>query len=135
MTDPLQHALFHDSVEDAIGTVVAATGGYKAVGVDLWPEKSADEAGRLLRNCLASNRAEKLSIEQIIFLLRRGHEKGVHTAMHFLATACGYQPPAPVTPEDREAELRRQYIESVKMQAQIAKQMERFYSHPMRVAK
>ena len=124
MNEPLQHELFHESIEDALETVVKAIGGYKAVGLELWPEKSADEAGRMLRHCLMPERSEKLSLAQIIYLLRRGHQHGVHTAMHYLATVCGYQPPAPVTPEDQEAELQRQFIESVKAQGRLLKRWE-----------
>lgn len=97
-----QVEIFHDTWEDALADVVNATGGWKRVGNELWPDKSPDEAGRYLRHCLTNGRdKEKLSLTQILWLLRRGHEAGIHTAIAWLSDAAGYTRPEPVTDDDR----------------------------------
>lgn len=121
----MQNALFHESLQDAIGSVVSILGGAKVVGAQLWPEKSPDEAGRLLRHCLNAERAEKLSLEQIVWLLREARKRGAHDAMHFLARECGYQDPAPLEPEDERAALMRQFVEAQSALQALAKRMER----------
>lgn len=121
---PLQHELFHESSEDALQAVVMACGGFKRVGAELWPDRSPDKAGIHLRHCLDTDRAEKLSLDQIVYLLRRGHEIGCHVAMHYLCTTVGYQRPNPVTPEDQTAELHRKYIEATKYIGKLAAQIE-----------
>lgn len=121
----MQSALFHDSLQDAIAAVVAALGGAKAVGAQLWPEKAADEAGRLLRHCLNAERAEKLSLEQLVWLLREARKRGAHDAMHFLARECGYQDPAPVEPADERAALMRQLVDAQAALQALAKRLER----------
>jgi len=129
-----QVEIFHETGEDALSDVVVATGGWKRVGCELWPDKGADEAGRLLRNCLNKDRAEKLSLDQILWLLRRGHEHGVHTGMHYLADAAGYSRPDPITPDDQRSELQRQFVESVKSLTGLAKRIEGM-GQPVRAVK
>jgi len=121
----VQSALFHESLQDAIGSVVAALGGAKVVGAHLWPEKSPDEAGRLLRHCLNADRSEKLSLEQIVWLLREARKRGAHDAMNFLARECGYQDPSPLEPDDERALLMRQFVEAQAALQALAKRMER----------
>lgn len=91
----------------------------------LWPEKAADDAGRLLRHCLDPDRAEKLSLEQLLLLLRMGREKGVHAVMTFLAREAGYQDPVAIEPEDERAKLMREFVEAQRALAGMAKRMER----------
>lgn len=118
-----QHALFHESIADAIRAVVQATGGMKAVGRLLWPEKSADAASKLLVDCLNDTRPERLNPEQVMFLARLGRERGCHAVMLYLARECGYSDPTPIEPEDEKAALQRQYIEAVKTMADIMRRV------------
>lgn len=92
-----QLALFYESLSDAIRDAVQHLGGLKAVGAQLRPELSPDQADR-------------------------GH----HQLMHYVADECGYARPAPIDPQDEAAELKRQYIEATKQLAIIAQRMERF---------
>ena len=116
----MQMNLIHESVNDALGTLVAALGGAKKVGLLLWPEKSADAAAGMLRDCLNPTRKERLTPEQTLFLLRLGRQAGCHVAMRYIASECGYTTPDPVEPADEMAELQRQYIEATKVLAAIA---------------
>ena len=121
----MQPALYHDTLQDALSEVVTALGGAKKVGALLWPEKSADDAGRQLRHALDPDRAEKISLEQLSLVLRLGREKGAHGAMNFLCRDAGYQDPVAVEPEDERAQLQREFIQAQQAMLQMAKRMER----------
>ena len=105
-----QQPLFFEDVFDALRHVVQCAGGAKKVGSKLFPEKSPDQAGRFLMDCLNSSRAEKLDAEQIIVLLRFGHDCGCHAGVKFISRAAGYSEPEPIEPDDEKAELQRQFI-------------------------
>ena len=121
---PDQQALWHDTVEDALRDIVAALGGPKTVGHSLWPGKSIAEAARYLNHCLDPERAEKLSLGELLWLLREGRQKEVHTAAAFIAQHCGYKWEV-VNPEDQRAKLQREFVESVKQLGRIQKQIDR----------
>ena len=121
----MQPALYHDPLQDALSEVVTALGGAKVVGALLWPEKSADDAGRQLRHALDPDRPEKASLEQLALLLRLGREKGAHAGMYFLARDAGYQDPVAVEPEDERAKLQREFIQAQQAMFAMAKRMER----------
>ena len=40
----MQHALFHERIEDAIDEVVRQCGGRKKLACEMWPDKPAREA-------------------------------------------------------------------------------------------
>ena len=82
---------FFESSMDALRAAVQALGGAKQVGARLWPDKSPDTAGRLLLDCLNASRAEKLDIEQVIFVLARAREAGCHGPMQWICGEAGYE--------------------------------------------
>lgn len=88
-----QEVLFHEDFRDAFKHLVKALGGYEAVGLELWPSKSVKAAGNWLRDCLDTERAAKLDLEEVVKLLRMGRERGIHCAMHKLNDELGYEPP------------------------------------------
>ncbi|WP_018935677.1 MULTISPECIES: hypothetical protein [unclassified Thioalkalivibrio] len=120
-----QEDLWHDSLEEALRTVVMALGGPKRVASDLWPGKSITDGARHLNHCLDTERAEKLSLGELVWLLQAGSRAGVHTAMAHLAESAGYAEPKPVTPEEQQSELQREYIAAAKAMEQVVKRMER----------
>ncbi|WP_103035286.1 hypothetical protein [Castellaniella caeni] len=120
-----QDALFYESLADALRAVVQALGGTKAAGCRLWPEKTPESAHRTLLDCLNESRPEKLSPEQVLWLLAAGRQVGCHAAMNYLAREAGYSDPAPIEPEDERARLQRQFIEAQKAMQQLAGRMER----------
>lgn len=120
-----QDALFYDSLADALRAVVQALGGTKAAGCRLWPEKTPEAAHRTLLDCLNDARPEKLSPEQVLWLLAEARRVGCHAAMNYLARNSGYADPQPIEPEDERARLQREFIEAQKAMAQLAGRMER----------
>lgn len=116
---------FFESVNDALREAVRQLGGHKKVGPALWPEHPLEQASNRLRDCLNPDRREKLSPEQILFILKLGREAGYHGAMAFLATDAGYEAPRPLAPEDKEAELQRMFIAAVEQLEVIQKQLVR----------
>ncbi|GMG89644.1 hypothetical protein Cmtc_08640 [Cupriavidus sp. TKC] len=101
----MQEKLFYESVYDALGEVVRAAGGMKKVGAMLWPEKSADDAGARLKDCLNPDRREKLDPEQVAFLRRLGRQIGCHALVNFEAHDAGYEQPKPVNSEEQARRL------------------------------
>jgi len=119
-----QKPLWHDSLEDALRDVIYALGPKKAAG-DLWPDKDPTHGVRALHHALDPERAEKLSISEIVWLLREGSMNSHHMAMAHLSAVCGYRPPEPTTPEDERAQLQREFIEAKKEFSRLAARIER----------
>ena len=119
-----QPQLFYEDFSDALRAVVQALGGHKPVGARLWPEKAADAAGRLLSDCLNAAKAEKLSPDQVLLLVRWGRECGCHAAMNFFAGETGYQA-TPVSPEAERDRLADAILESSRTLERAIKAAER----------
>ncbi len=119
-----QEPLFIEDIYDAMRHTVARLGGAKRVGLQFWPEKSADKAGEHLLNCMNRDRSEKLNIEQFLWLRREGRKIGCHVIAAFENQDAGYAAPQPVDPQDESAELMRKFIESVKEQERITARLE-----------
>lgn len=120
-----QHALFHESINDALKDVVRELGGLKSVAARMRPELSVDAAGRWLADCLNADRREHLTPEQTVWPLAAGRQAGAHMAINYIAAECGYSTPSPIEPEDERAKLQREYIEAAKAMASIAERIER----------
>lgn len=106
-----QAKLFITDIYDALGDLVRAAGGPKAVGLTLKPEKSADDAAGWVKDCLNRNRREKFDPEQIMWLLRKGREVGCHDPVRWICTNSGYTAPEPVEAETELTKLLREYLE------------------------
>jgi hypothetical protein len=105
----MQSESFNDAL---IECVKAVPGGSKAVGVTLWGESAGVEAAqRRLLACLNPERQEKLSLDEIVQVMRIARVRGCHAGMHFLCAALGYAEPVPIQPKDEADELRRQVLE------------------------
>jgi hypothetical protein len=124
------NSLFHESITEAIKDTINACGGTKTVAGKLWPEKAPEAAHRLLLSCLNDDRPERLSPEQLMFVLRMGRERGVHVGITYILRELGYADPQPVEPVDELAELQRHYIDSVQQQVRLAARMERLMGMP-----
>lgn len=94
---------FYESPEDALRAAVQALGGSKKVGSLLWPDKSVDNASRLLMDCLNPSRAEKLDVSQVMRVLALAKEDGCHSPFAWMAGAIGYD----ITPVTRAEEVDR----------------------------
>lgn len=119
-----QIPLFAQDLREALRTLVAHLGGVKRIGAQMRPDLPADDAGRWLSKCLDRERPEKLSFEQLLYLLRLGHDAGCHVAMQYLAAEAGYHA-TPIEPLDERAALERQFIDSVRALHAIESRMER----------
>jgi hypothetical protein len=119
------NSLFHESITEAIKDTINACGGSKQVAAKLWPEKAPDAAHRLLLSCLNDDRPERLSPEQLMFVLRMGREKGVHVGITYILRELGYDDPKPIEPTDELAELQRNCLELLQQQARMAARMEK----------
>lgn len=109
-----QFELFHEDIYSALRTCVGAIGGSKEVGVALWGQSQpADKQGDKLCNCLNAGHAQKLSLEELLWILRAAHDVGCHAAVNFICRQSSYQDPQPVEPEDEMAALQRQFISAV----------------------
>ena len=134
VTERRQQELFHESVHEALRATVAALGGLKVVGVQLWPEKPADEAARYLADCLNPERPHGLHPEKLLLLLRIARARGVHGGFTWIAREVGYADPTPIEPEDELAELQRQFIRTVESLDGVKKRMERLLDRPSLVS-
>lgn len=108
----LEMGEFFEDINDALRQAVKALGGNKAVGVKLWPEKTATAAAQSMSDCLNPERREKLSPEQVVFILRMAREKGYHAAMQFIAFDTGYKA-TPVDPQTQKEQLQERFIAAV----------------------
>jgi len=130
-----QEPLFYEDIYDAMRHAVQRLGGAKRVGSQIWPDKSADKAGEYLLACLNRDRAEKLSVEQFLWLRREARRIGCHTIAAFENQDGGYAPPQPIEPADEAAELMRLFVESVKKQEQISNRLALLTQQPLKAVK
>jgi hypothetical protein len=108
----------YETPEDALKAAVSALGGPKKVGVLLWPqlEDQPDKAGRKLADHLNDERAEKLSLEQVVFIFRKAKQVGFHDGMYAFNRMCGYSPSKPM---DDAEELARKSAEAMALLEQL----------------
>lgn len=119
---PDQQSLFFDSIYDAIGAAVSALGGKKKVAPLLWPHLKTETAYTRLAHCLSDEFPEKLSPEELKFLIQQGRQVGCHAIMAYLSAEGGYVPPQPADPVSEADELRREIRDGV---AKLNRMMER----------
>ena len=124
-----QVPLFVEDLNEAIRATVNALGGFKAVGVELRPEKSAVDAGKWLADCLNAAKRDRLDPEQLAYIRRKARAAGCHVLAAFEMQQAGYAPPVAIAPADEAAELKRQFVESVKAQQQLVQRLERLGMH------
>lgn len=122
-----QEKLFHEDIYEALRTDVMALGGYKKVGLVLFPEK-ADKAGDYLSTCLNTARNEKLDPAQTLLVKKMAAQVGSYATKTFENQECNLAPPERIEPEDELAKLQRMYIDSVETQKQITGRMERLFA-------
>ncbi len=109
-----QFELFFEDVYSALKTCVAALGGAKVVGCNLWGDSQpAHKQAEKLNNCLNSNHKQKLSLVELLWLLREAKKIGCHAGVYFICTDTGYSEPQALSPEDQRDFLQRQFIASV----------------------
>ena len=112
-----------NSINSMLIECVKAAGGSKKVGEILWPEKSINEAQKLLLACLNEDRPEKLSPDQAFLIERLAKNAGCNVAIEFRCKSLGYSIPTPIEPEDEKAVLMREFIVAQRAIAQLAEKL------------
>lgn len=115
----MQSELFHEDINSALEHVINALGGPKSVGNELWPSLSVDNAGRKIKHCLNEDHAQNFHPNDIIWLLSEGRKKGIHSAMAWMNSECGYAEPQPIEPEEEQAKLMREFIAATEQLTKI----------------
>ena len=126
MRDTHTEPLLCDDIYEALRHVVTIAGRPKAVGHQLWPAMSPAATGDKLLKCLNADEREKLSLEEVLFLLRLGREHGSHAGIRQLCRDAGYSDPSPIEPEDQKAALQREFIAHARRMEQLAQRIEGF---------
>ena len=112
-----------DSPEDAVRGCAQALGGAKKVGPILWPDKPIEQATGLLLDCLNSDRPQKLSLSQTLFIFRLAKQVGFHAGFQWFALEAEYEV-RPITPEEEKDRLATAITEAaLKLQAGSLKQV------------
>lgn len=117
-----QIPLFVEDYNEAIRATVQALGGFKRIGSDMKPDMGVEAAGRWLADCCNPDKRERLSPDQLGYLRRRARGEGVHILAAYELREAGYAPPQPITPEDEQAQIQREFVDAAKvMQALFAR--------------
>jgi len=116
-----QSTLWHDCLEDAIGTAVQALGGVKAVAKMLWPvlaDQKPETAATRLRSCLNPEKSDKFSPDELLLLIRAAGDIGDHSIMLYIAREGRYEV-APIS--SAEAEKRAKSARRKALLAELAR--------------
>lgn len=120
-----QFELFHESIYKALDTCIQALGGAKSVGIDLWGNSTTpDKQGDKLNDCLNPTRAQKLGLDEMLYILRKAHDVGCHAGINFICRDTGYTDPQPVDLEDELAQREREFIQAVDKIEGLAKSID-----------
>lgn len=87
----MQQELWHDTILDAIGAAIRASGGNKRVASKLWPALDSDSASARLRACLNPDHAQKLDPQEVDLVIGFGVEAADDSIMQYLARKHGYE--------------------------------------------
>ncbi len=116
-----RNIMVYDTFHEALAACVQACGGMKAVAAMLWPTKDAFSARDQLLACLNPSRnKEKLSLDELLFVMKTARQRGCHAGMEYLADRLSYAPPSPIKPEDEADELQRSYIKAAAQMQKVA---------------
>lgn len=116
-----QQALFHETVFDALGADISASGGFKVVAGKLWPTESPTTAAAKLRNAINPEQPHKLSPDEVLAIKRLAKEHGSFATVNFEAQELGYTPTW-IDPEDELERIERENNELLK---QLLRRQER----------
>ena len=120
----MQTPLWHDTIHDALRALVDALGGPKRVAMDLWPARDVGDGQRYLLKCLDADRAEKLGLDEFVWLMRAGREAGCHVLADYLGQACQYEL-RPIDPAAVEADIAAKVEATMSQAADLLRQWER----------
>jgi hypothetical protein len=116
-----QRALFHETVFDALGADISASGGFKVVAGKLWPTESPTTAAAKLRNAINPEQPHKLSPDEVLAIKRMAKEHGSFATVNYESQQLGYL----VSWIDPEDELERIERENNELLKQLLRRQER----------
>lgn len=119
-----QGRLFFESFQEAMRHQVTELGGFEAVGVEIFPAKSRKAAGNWLSDCLNDERPAKLSLDEVVQLLRIGRNNGSMVAFDQLGRETNTEI-KPATPRSERAELLDKQARLIEMQRQVQSDIDR----------
>lgn len=123
--DDAQNDLFGiDDARTATQQMIVALGGPKKAGPLLWPSMTIDDAADKLNRCLNPRKRDAMKIEEWLLLCREARQAGCLIGVAFVNDYCDCAAPVPITPEDVEDELRREFIHASDRMESIVKRME-----------
>lgn len=105
-----QVALFHDTIYDALGADIAASGGFKSVAGKLWPAESPATAATKLRNAINPDQAQKLCPEEVLAIKRLAKEVGSYAIVTYEARELAFDFTW-LQPEDEARRIQRRAVE------------------------
>lgn len=125
-----QQGMFFESIEEAAEEIARHyPGGKKELAQRLRPNKSPSAAHTWFLDCSNQARTEhNFTGEDWLALIKIGREIGCHAVLHFICDESNYERPRTVDPTDEKADIQRQWIANVKLQAQLVERMERLQS-------
>lgn len=129
LVEPLQAPLLVETWATAVDAIAMPLGGRKALALELWPAKG-EAAERWLDDCLNPDRAAKLSLDELMHILRIGHDHGVHTLIAFITDGAGYTRPSPVAPADRRAELQQTVVRATTVLDAAVRELKKLNGSP-----
>lgn len=122
-----QQSLFFEGIEEAAEEIARHyPGGKKALAQRLRPNKSPTSAHTWFCDCANPARTEhNFAGEDWLALIKIGREIGCHAVMFMLCDEAFYERPRTVEPTDELAELQRQFVASVRQQAELVERIEK----------
>ena len=121
----MQHEMpFFECPESALRACIESLGGAKKVGSQLFPDKTVENARDYLLACVNSERQEKLSMTQIIFIFRAAKLAGFHAGFDWWAREIEYEI-KPITNAEQVDRLTSVVERSTKTLAEALSQLER----------
>lgn len=102
-----QHALFHDTIFDAIGADIAAIGGFKVAAGKLWPSESPTTAAAKLRNAVNPEQPHKLCPDEVLRIKRLAKDSGSFATINYESRELGFEPTWKTPAEQLSERLRK----------------------------
>lgn len=108
-----QVPLWHDCIEDAVGTAIRALGGPKKVARMLWPalaDSNPETAYTRLMHCLNPEKKDKLALAEFLMIAKKARDVGEHCIAQYFGRDVGYEI-APLDAEEVERRARKEKLQ------------------------
>jgi hypothetical protein len=112
----------YQTIFEALAALVHALG-VKRVVAEMWPTRDDSQGRTYLLHCLDPERAEKLGLDEFMWLLRAGARAGMHDVVEYIAHECLYDV-RPVAPAEAQAELAQAMDRTVERMADLLRRYE-----------